>query len=314
MARKKSLLIGINYRGTKDELKGCMNDVHHVKNFLRHHGFPDDPSHMVILSEDSHNPAMIPTGKNMLAAMHWLVSENRPGDSIFLHYSGHGSQVKDPDGDRDSGFDDTIVPLDYKTHGQLDSDLLHRTLVTALPRGVRMTVIFDCCHSGTAIELPYVYRSDADGKVNLVDTAKQGARLASAAYRMLQGGFNATKINEAKQLMAGASSFLKSLHHKGPQEEGLGEENFVEDWAGEERDVTMWSGCKDDQTSADTVQDGTAVGAMSWAFIKTMEANPRQSYVQVLQSTRGLLLGQYQQIPQFSCGRTNFNLDQPVVF
>ena len=39
---------------------------------------------------------------------------------------------------------------------------------------------------------------------------------------------------------------------------------------------------------------------MSWAFITTMNSDPRQSYLSVLQSTRGLLKDKYQQIPQLS--------------
>lgn len=41
--------------------------------------------------------------------------------------------MKDPDGDRDSGFDDTIVPVDFESNGQIDSDKLHKTLVSPLP-------------------------------------------------------------------------------------------------------------------------------------------------------------------------------------
>jgi metacaspase-1 len=57
-----------------------------------------------------------------------------------------GGQVEDPDGDRDSGFDDTICPVDFEQYGQITSDTLHRVLVTPLAPGVRLTVIFDCCH------------------------------------------------------------------------------------------------------------------------------------------------------------------------
>jgi metacaspase-1 len=39
---------------------------------------------------------------------------------------------------------------------------------------------------------------------------------------------------------------------------------------------------------------------MSWAFIQTMRQNPGQSYVQVLQSTRSLLVQNYSQVPQLS--------------
>ncbi|KAI5789562.1 hypothetical protein FPQ18DRAFT_306912 [Pyronema domesticum] len=40
-----------------------------------------------------------PTRKNILSAMKWLVDDAQPNDSLFLFYSGHGSQVIDRDGD-----------------------------------------------------------------------------------------------------------------------------------------------------------------------------------------------------------------------
>lgn len=39
---------------------------------------------------------------------------------------------------------------------------------------------------------------------------------------------------------------------------------------------------------------------MSWAFITTLNRDPQQSYIGVLQSTRGLLKDKYEQIPQLS--------------
>jgi hypothetical protein len=158
----------------------------------------------------------------------------------------------------------------------------------------RLTILFDCCHSGSAVELPFVYRPDSSGRVNLIDSVKQGIGLVSAAAGLLQGGFSASKLRDAQMLIGGATTFFKSLQHRGePQnvnEDGLGEEHFVEDWKGEGKDVWMFSGCADDQTSADTSIAGAATGAMSYAFIKTMRANPNQSYINVSLSNPYLCL------------------------
>lgn len=73
-------------------------------------------------------------------------------------------------------MDETILPVDYETAGQIVDDDLHAILVKNLPAGtlrpdrrgegncrltvrvgVRLTAIFDSCHSGTALDLPYVY-------------------------------------------------------------------------------------------------------------------------------------------------------------
>jgi hypothetical protein len=125
---------------------------------------------------------------------------------------------------------------------------------------------------------------------------------------LIQGGFSMQKVQDARQLVAGATSFFKSLKHRvDPVEEGVGEEHFVEDWKSEHKRVIMYSGCKDDQTSADATIGGGHVGAMSWAFLKTMQEQGEQeggnlTYLEVLQNTRATLKGKYDQIPQLSLG------------
>jgi metacaspase-1 len=166
MGRRKALLIGINYTGSPHMLKGCQQDVRNMIPFLLSRGFTSDPQSMVILADDRSGP-FYPTGYNILTAMDWLVSE--PNCSLFLHYSGHGGQTPDTTGDREGGFDDTICPVDFVVNGQIGSDVLHRRLVSAMAPGCQMHVLFDCCHSGSAIELPYVYRTDEDGNVNLIN-------------------------------------------------------------------------------------------------------------------------------------------------
>lgn len=251
--------------------------------FLGYKGYSSDPKSQVVMRDDQKTDPrgpFYPNGKNILAAMHWLVSE--PNTCNFLHYSGHGGQVRDPDGDRDSGYDSTIVPRDFESNGQIDSDKLHRTLISALPANSTLFVIFDCCHSGSAIELPFVYRSDADGNVSMMDNVKTGMGLLQGATSLIQGGFTMDKLSHAKDLFAGASTFFKQLQRSGEaQEEGVGEEHFVEDWRLEHKFATMFSGCRDDQTSADASIGGENVGAMSWAFLETMKRNPNPTYLNV---------------------------------
>jgi hypothetical protein len=41
--------------------------------------------------------------------MKWLVNDVKAGDSLFFMYSGHGTQVKDLDGDEDDGLDEAYI-------------------------------------------------------------------------------------------------------------------------------------------------------------------------------------------------------------
>lgn len=52
---------------------------------------------------------------------------------------------------------------------------------------------------------------------------------------------------------------------------------------------------------ADTFQGGEARGALSWAFIKSLQQWPHQSYLQLLNTVRAELDGKYTQKPQLSC-------------
>jgi metacaspase-1 len=281
MVRKKSLLIGINYIGTDNELKGCHQDVENVAEFISYRGYSDDSRSQVILRDDQeYNSPFYPTGHNILAAMDWLVSE--PGTCCFLHYSGHGGQIPDVDGNRTTGLDDSIVPVDFQERGQISSTLLHEHLVTNLAPRSTLFVVMDCCHSGSAVELPYVYRSDADGNVSIMDNLRQGAHLVGEAEHLIQGGFNFQKIGEARELFAGATDFFRGLGHMGEQqEEGLSGDEFVGQYGSENKVVTMFSGCRDDQTSADASIQGSSVGAMSWAFLNIMKQVENPSYIQV---------------------------------
>ncbi|KIV95159.1 hypothetical protein, variant [Exophiala mesophila] len=173
--RRKCLLIGINYLGSKHQLQGCIDDVMNMTEFLASRNYPRHPLSMVTMTDSPQTAPTspyYPSGHNILAAMDWLVSE--PGCMLFLHYSGHGGQVP---GQRETGFDDTIVPVDFESMGMIDSGTLHRHLVSALAPACTLVILFDCCHSGSAVELPFVYRTDEEGNLNLLDNLRMGANL-----------------------------------------------------------------------------------------------------------------------------------------
>jgi len=155
--RTKALYIGINYVGhAQGELKGCHNDVHMMKKFVESQGF--NPGNCKVLMDDGTSEK--PDAKNIRAAFKWLVSDVKAGDSLFMHYSGHGGSAKDDNGDEADGKDETLIPVDYNTGGgQIRDDEIFSEIVLPLPQGAQLTVVMDCCHSGSIMDLPYNFEA-----------------------------------------------------------------------------------------------------------------------------------------------------------
>jgi metacaspase-1 len=84
-------------------------------------------------------------------------------------------------------------------------------------------VILDCCHSGTTLELPGIYKADDDGNINLMDNVEAGMSLMGEAQGLIQGGFTFEKLGAARHLLAGASDFFRGLRHEfeGGDDEGV---------------------------------------------------------------------------------------------
>lgn len=103
-----------------------------------------------------------PTRENIMNEYKKL-TESQPGDVVYCHYSGHGGKLKDDDwGEEEDGYDETLIPVDYATAGQIRDDDLLTTLVMPMLRGVFVTCVMDCCHSGTVLDLPYNYKVDGE--------------------------------------------------------------------------------------------------------------------------------------------------------
>ncbi|KAJ6672127.1 METACASPASE-1-LIKE [Salix viminalis] len=128
-------------------------------------------------------PYRRPTKSSMRLAMSWLVQGCRPGDSLVFHFSGHGSQQKDSDGDELDGYDETLCPTDFETEGMIVDDEINAVIVRPLSHGVKLHAIIDACHSGTVLDLPFLCRMDKSG-----DYVWEDHRPRSGAWKGTSGG------------------------------------------------------------------------------------------------------------------------------
>jgi hypothetical protein len=160
---KKALLIGINYIGTSAELNGCINDSENLKKFLIQNLYIDAAN--ITMMNDKLTGTLRPIRQNILFQFTNLVTfaNQNPGKivEIFLAYSGHGIGVKDTTGDELDGQDEALVPLDYQSAGFILDDFIRANLVDKLPANAKLVFLCDSCHSGTIMDLKYLYEVTA---------------------------------------------------------------------------------------------------------------------------------------------------------
>ncbi|KAJ3040408.1 Ca(2+)-dependent cysteine protease [Rhizophlyctis rosea] len=309
--KRKALLIGINYTGSSAALKGCINDVHNVHQWLTAN-YPFAPQEVLILTDDQQDPSRIPTRANILNAFKWLVNGAQSGDAFFLHYSGHGSQEKDAHGDENDGVDETIVPVDYQQAGQIHDDDINSILVHPLPQGARLTAIFDCCHSGSVMDLPFTYTVDGNLDVVVRDNTQEMIKHGLKAGMAIFQKDNATALREAKELFSIYMQSRQQGNNSSPVDDEARKK--IMEAKGSRGLVVQFSGCMDNQTSADANIANQATGAMSWALLTALNNNNHHmSYTDVLRETRKLLEGKYKQIPQMSTA-SHIDHDDKTVF
>src|SRR6186713_2975964 len=130
---KRALLIGINrYQIAGADLRGCVNDVKDLSAALVEFG-GFKKGDITVLTDGA------ATKKAMQAGIASLVRDSKKGDVALLHYSGHGSNVPDDNGDEPDGRDEILCPADLDWDDPLRDDWL-RTTFDALKPGVSFTV------------------------------------------------------------------------------------------------------------------------------------------------------------------------------
>ena len=151
---KKALLIGINYTSTPDvQLNGCIDDVVNMRNTLID-AYDYETANITLLRDDELRAAYQPTRDNIINNLRSLAAQSGNLSEIWIHYSGHGSQIRDTNGDEAGGYDSMIIPCDFQRRGFiLDDELL--TIIQSIK--CKAMLMFDSCNSGTVCDLPWSF-------------------------------------------------------------------------------------------------------------------------------------------------------------
>ncbi len=149
MPAQRGLVIGINQYPLlppERQLTGCVNDAHLMHSLLQQpFGFAAE--HLSLLTDAE------ATRDNILGALKTLVESTAKDDIVVVYFAGHGSQMTDLEYDEPSGYDSTIMPHDSGgwrgNNRDITDDEIALQLEALAARTRFITLIFDCCHSGT---------------------------------------------------------------------------------------------------------------------------------------------------------------------
>lgn len=97
------------------------------------------------------------TKRNVKSVIQRVSQNCYPDDYFVFYYSGHGTSMKDDDGDERDGSDEAFCFVDAS--GQitwqscLRDDDFARAIVHNVPEETKIIIMTDCCHSGTIADL-----------------------------------------------------------------------------------------------------------------------------------------------------------------
>lgn len=160
-----AVLIGINfYMKPANSLEGCVQDVHSIEQYLKtRHA----PTHINIFKASTpsdpgsrrptETPNSWPTYENITSSLKNITNEAKPGNFVYIHFSGHGTQEETRSSEEYSNkyrgnlalvlFDESNVNGIRYLHGRELASLVNQMV----NKGLLVTVVLDCCFSGSVV-------------------------------------------------------------------------------------------------------------------------------------------------------------------
>ncbi|KIM93226.1 hypothetical protein OIDMADRAFT_66070, partial [Oidiodendron maius Zn] len=179
-----AILIGINFYIGGKCLQGSVRDVQTVKQYLEAGPTPVDITILTATTppdpgsrRPSEDPELWPTYKNVISTFVRVLEEAKAGDFVYIHYAGHGTREKSSERCAHQAGNLAFVLFEDDEHGcsYLKGPLLAGCLRKMVEKGLLVTVVLDCCYSGSVLRGGKVRGADvrAIDYNPAVDTASQ---------------------------------------------------------------------------------------------------------------------------------------------
>jgi metacaspase-1 len=273
---KLALLIGVNeYRIAGANLRGCVNDVENMERALtKYLGFPATGIKKLIDAQA--------TKKKIEAGIKALLKGSKAGDVLYLHYSGHGANTPDLNGDEPDGRDEILCPTDLDWKDPLTDDWLRSTIDSLLPKNVNLTIVMDCCHSGS-------------------NTRALLPPDAPVINRFLPNPFDLIEVESGRAI----KGKVKKSRATAKKTKGRGSLDI----AVADMPEVLITGCRDYQTSADAFIKGSYNGALTYHLVKAINSRKGQLTYRDLHDLASKMIAEskYDQVPQLEGRKENLD-------
>ncbi|KAF4953224.1 hypothetical protein FGADI_6199 [Fusarium gaditjirri] len=155
-----ALMIGINYYPKDRHLHGSVDDVGDIRAYLEQHSATAIHSSVLTATvpkdhqstkDPPETPDARPTRANVLKQLRIIIDSAQPGDHVYIHFSGHGSQLPSDGNLGEIGFGELgLVLYENNEHGAsyFRGRFLAQALRRMVDKGLVVTVALDCCFSG----------------------------------------------------------------------------------------------------------------------------------------------------------------------
>jgi len=258
-----ALLIGANQYPALEErwwLKGPANDVQLVATYLTTEApVPFAADHVTVLS-DGVAGAKAPTLGAIRGAFATLTAEVQPGDFVYLHFSGHGTQAPARDGSTElDGLDELFLPVDIGPWsdqvGEVQNALVDDEIGTLIDglraKGANVWAVFDSCHSGTV--------------TRAVDSAEDDVRVRQLPPEALGIDMDAVEVSRS----------VDPRQVEAPFDAGSGAGSFVAFFAAQTNEVTPEKNLPKGKPGR------KPQGVFTWTLMETLAEYPNATYAQI---------------------------------
>lgn len=287
MANFSAVLVGIN-KYPDCPLNGCVNDVVIMRDILvRKYKVPARQIRLV-LDERATTAAI-------KERLEWL-STNDSTNKLF-YYSGHGAQIPTQDYSEANyepdNLDELICPVDFNWEGNYITDNQIQSILSKMPINQHMTMIFDCCHSGSIDRNANKLVKNRNIPTPL-DLLSRVSKISLIEELDLKDDFVLSDKGLEDLFNDSAPLFIPTAPKYS------------------QYNISIITGCKDDQTSADAWFFNRHQGALSYFMQSILLRNPKISLEELRNLCESKLLNDgFDQTPQLICSEAN--LKKPFI-